>query len=154
MKKLESLENRGDYRSADSEISPNISAATNSPISTSIEFKNQVFCSICSCAIDDYIPEYFCGEKFNPACKTCKASDSLWPSDDPFSSFPSNSQPVSMVSHWLIQYERDIKPSPMPYFAALYIMWDTPMIRNPFPKKNTSHSFKNSVSRSELIVLE
>ena len=131
MKKLESLENCGDYRSADSEISPNISAATNSPISTSIKSKNQVFCSICSWAIDDYIPEYFCGEKFNPACETCKARDSSWASDDSFSSFLSNSQPVSMASHWLILYERDIKPSPMPYFVAHYV-------GHPYDKKPVS----------------
>ena len=60
------------------------------------------FCSICSLIIQDYIPEYFCGEKFNPACDSCKANDSSWAPDDPFSSYPSPTQPVSMVSHWLL----------------------------------------------------
>ena len=60
-----------------------------------------VQCSICSATIDGYIPIYFLGEKFNPACESCKANDSSWNSDDPFSSFAVSSQPVSMVSHWL-----------------------------------------------------
>ena len=59
-------------------------------------------CSICAIEISDYIPEYFMGEKYNPACLSCKANDSSWNPDDPFSSFPSPSQPLSLVSHWLI----------------------------------------------------
>merc|ERR1712240_9746 len=58
-------------------------------------------CSICSLNIFKYIPEYFCGEKFNPACDSCKANDSSWNPDDPFASYPSPSQPSSMVSHWI-----------------------------------------------------
>ena len=61
------------------------------------------FCSICSMKINNYIPEYFYGERFNPACESCKESDSYWATDDPFSSFPSSSQPSSLVSHWLLQ---------------------------------------------------
>ena len=44
--------------------------------------------SICSPAI----PEYFCGEKFNTACKSCKADNDSQPADDPFSSFPTQNQ--------------------------------------------------------------
>ena len=50
----------------------------------------------------NYLPEYFCGDKFNPACESCKANDSSWDPDDPFSAFPSPSQPTSLVSHWLL----------------------------------------------------
>jgi len=45
-----------------------------------------------------YIPDYFCGEQFNPACYSCKENDF---SKDPFSSFPST-PPPSLVSHWLL----------------------------------------------------
>ena len=63
------------------------------------------FCSICSLNINNYIPEYFCGERFNPACESCKDRDGFWATDDHFSSFPSSSQPSSLVSHWLLQHE-------------------------------------------------
>ena len=56
-------------------------------------------CSICSLDIPEYVPEYFCGEKFNPTCESCKDKDF---SDDLFSSFSSPQQPVSLASHWLV----------------------------------------------------
>ena len=62
----------------------------------------KVFCSLYATSSSDYLPEYFCGDKFNPACQSCKANDSSWDPDDPFSAFPSPSQPTSLVSHWLI----------------------------------------------------
>ena len=64
--------------------------------------KENIFCSICSLSIQNYIPEYFCGEKYNPACQNCKEKDSSWTLEDPFSSFPSPFQPISLVSHWLL----------------------------------------------------
>ena len=68
----------------------------------SCQKREKTFCSICSFEIPDYIPEYFLGEKYNPACKSCKSNDSSWDPDDPFSSFPSPSPPVSLVSHWML----------------------------------------------------
>ena len=70
--------------------------------SKSVKKIEENICSICGIDIVDYIPEYFMGEKYNPACLRCKASDSSWNPDDPFSSFPSPSQPLSLVSHWLL----------------------------------------------------
>ena len=64
--------------------------------------KAEILCSLCGASIPNFVPEYFCGEKYNPACQACKACDSLWSPDDPFSSFPSPSPPVSLVSHWLL----------------------------------------------------
>ena len=71
-----------------------------------------IFCSICANPIDNYLPEYFCGEKFNPACQACKANDSSWCPDDPFSSFPSSSQPASLVSHWLLPPQQSLAQNP------------------------------------------
>ena len=65
-------------------------------------YETETFCSLCAIVIPDYIPEYFCGERYNPACQSCKASDDLWDPNDPFSAFPSPSPPVSLVSHWLL----------------------------------------------------
>ena len=66
------------------------------------EDKNLVFCSLCAEHISNYIPEYFCGEKYNPACERCKANDSSWAPDDPFASFPSETLPSSLVSHFIL----------------------------------------------------
>ena len=68
----------------------------------SCQKSKKTFCCIYSFEIPDYIPEYFLGEKYNPACKSCKSNDSSWDPDDPFSSFPSPTQPVSLVSHWML----------------------------------------------------
>ena len=65
------------------------------------DHKTETLCSLCAISIPDYIPEYFCGEKFNPACQACKAYDSSWDPDDPFSAFPLPSPPASLVAHWL-----------------------------------------------------
>ena len=54
-------------------------------------------CTICSRPIENYIPDYFCGERINPACYECKKDDDLC---DPFSSFPSSDIPPSLVAHW------------------------------------------------------
>ena len=68
------------------------------------EDKNLVFCSLCAEHISNYIPEYFCGEKYNPACERCKANDSSWAPDDPFASFPSETLPSSLVSHFFLHH--------------------------------------------------
>ena len=60
----------------------------------------EVICSICAQNIPDYIPEYFCGEELHPACAQCKKN--TFSSSDPFSSFPTSAQPLSLVSHWLL----------------------------------------------------
>ena len=62
----------------------------------------ETLCSRCSNTILDYVPEYFRWEKYNPACQDCKSSDSSWDPDDPFSAFPTPSQPVSLASHWML----------------------------------------------------
>ena len=68
---------------------------------------SEILCSICATPILNFQPEYFCGEICNLACQTCKTQDSSWFQDDPFSSFPSASQPASLVSHWI--------PPPQPH---------------------------------------
>ena len=57
---------------------------------------DEVTCSICAAVIDDYVPRYFLGNKFNPACDNCHGKDI----DDPFSSFSEIGMPSSMVSYW------------------------------------------------------
>ena len=59
-------------------------------------------CSLCGVDIPNYIPEYFCGEKYNPACEKCKENDDAWFPRDPFASFASPTQPTSLVSHWML----------------------------------------------------
>lgn len=66
-----------------------------------------VLCSICACSITDYCPEYFCGELYNPACMRCKENP-----EDLFSSFPTPSQPSSLVSHWLLPYSDNLPQNP------------------------------------------
>ena len=68
----------------------------------SCEKSEKTCCSICNFEIPHYIPEYFMGEKYNPACHSCKSNDSSWDPGDPFSSFPSPSQPVYIASHWIL----------------------------------------------------
>ena len=67
-----------------------------------VDNNENTFCSICSIRIPGYIPEYFCGDKYIPACLSNKTSDSSWNPEDPFSSFPSPTQPSSLVSHWVL----------------------------------------------------
>ena len=74
------------------------------------EYPSITLCSICALEISNFIPEYFCGEKYNPTCEKCKADDSSWNPDDPFSSFPSPTQPSSMVTHWI---STDVKNTPL-----------------------------------------
>ena len=74
--------------------------------------KSETFCSICSDPIENYQPEYFCGEKYNPACDACKSNDSSWCPNDPFSSFPSACQPASLVSHWLLRPQKTLPQNP------------------------------------------
>ena len=75
--------------------------ASKSIIPGSDQYKAEILCSLCGTSIPEFIPEYFCGEKFNPACQACKACDSSWDPDDPFSAFPLPAPPASLVSHWL-----------------------------------------------------
>ena len=79
----------------------------------------ETLCSICAVRIDDYVPEYFLGERYNPACEKCKANDSFSNSDEKFYSLDSdptcislNFIPPSMVSHWLpVHYKSFKNPS-------------------------------------------
>ena len=52
-------------------------------------------CSICATRILNYTPKYFMGNMFNPACENCSEEEL-----DPFSSFPSEDLPPSLVAHW------------------------------------------------------
>ena len=70
------------------------------------------FCSICAEPVENYQPDYFCGEKYNPACHACKSNDSSWFPNDPFSSFPSDCQPSSLVSHWLLPPQEYVPQNP------------------------------------------
>ena len=62
---------------------------------------DDILCSICAVSIQGFVQEYFMGEKFNPACTSCKRNDSSYDADDPYSSFPGSTLPPSLVSHWL-----------------------------------------------------
>ena len=57
-----------------------------------------ILCCICASPIEQYIPKYFMGNKFNPACGNCDDKSEL----NIFSSFPKNEPPPSLVSHWLL----------------------------------------------------
>ena len=61
---------------------------------------DEVTCSICCVQIDAYIPDYFCGEKINPACQNCKGEDDTQ-CPDPFKSFPDFDIPPTLISHWI-----------------------------------------------------
>ena len=63
---------------------------------------SDVFCSICSDHIPKFIPEYFWGDKINPACQKCNID---YEPSDPYSSFPSSEMPISLVSHWFVPPE-------------------------------------------------
>jgi len=60
--------------------------------------EDSVICSLCGNVIVNYIPDYFCGLKINPACQQCYNSDSK---GDPFEAFSGKSMPTSMISHWI-----------------------------------------------------
>ena len=69
---------------------------------TTIQNVSETYCSLCAIKIDDYLPDYFYGEKMNPACSSCKEdadTDGLAP--DPFKSFPLPGMPISLVTHWI-----------------------------------------------------
>ena len=83
------------------------------------EKTNEITCSICASNIPDFTPEYFCGELLNPACDACKACDSLWNPDDPFSSFSSPCQPTSLVSHWLLPSEKVLPQNPSSFLSMV-----------------------------------
>ena len=76
-----------------STLNKDVTSVESSFLSTS-----QIRCTICSALIDNFLPEYFCGEAVNPACCKCKNNDSL---TDPFSSFPIEGMPSTLISHWL-----------------------------------------------------
>ena len=48
-----------------------------------IETPEETLCSICAFPIANYVPKYFLGERFNPACDNC--DDNSWKSDDDIS---------------------------------------------------------------------
>ena len=81
-------------------------------LSPPTKINSGISCSICATIIDNFQPDYFCGEMYNPTCQTCKANDSSWFQDDPFSSFPSDSQPPSLVSHWLLTSQQTLPQNP------------------------------------------
>ena len=88
------------------------------------------FCSICACQILNYIPEYFLGEVVNAACELCKMNANLIDGDyseDPFSSFPNDGLPSSLVSHWLYPYNVTTKSLvDIPSLRAHYVLTPNP----------------------------
>ena len=60
-------------------------------------FEASCYCSICALEIENYVPDYFCGELINPACNACKDKADIVM--DPFSSFPADGLPCSLLSH-------------------------------------------------------
>ena len=70
---------------------------------TCFSMESNVLCCICSAPIFDYVPDYFLGEKFNPACSKCKNEP-----PDPYSSFPVTGPPYSLVSHWIPPYFKEL----------------------------------------------
>ena len=67
-------------------------------------FEGTISCTICECELEDYAPEYYCGRKISPTCDQCKINANLnigssYP--DPFSSFPAEGMPSTLVGHWI-----------------------------------------------------
>ena len=90
-----------------------------SQVDTRTEDTNENICNICAANIFNYLPEYFCGEPYNPTCEDCKANDSSWAPDDPFSSFPSPHPPPSLVSHWFpVNVNAPRRPGSIPSMIA------------------------------------
>ena len=59
---------------------------------------DDTLCSICAVRIENYVPDYFLGEKFSPACGTCKENDVSWSSDEDLADH-SRSEPESTAAH-------------------------------------------------------
>ena len=60
------------------------------------------FCTICAGSIENFVPEYFCGDPINAICIKCTREANLLITSevpDPFSSFPDD-MPSSLCSHW------------------------------------------------------
>ena len=91
---------------------------------------SNTYCSICACQIDNYIQEYFYGEMVNPACERCKIEANLFDSDhvkDPFSSFPIDGVPPSLVSHWISPWPATTKSLlDLPSLKAHYVILPNP----------------------------
>ena len=90
-------------------------------------------CSLCSEAIINYIPEYFLGEVINPACDKCKLDAGLLIESgvlDPFSSFPIDEVPPSLLSHWIPpSSSRDSRPRSLLYLPSMrahYVLLPNP----------------------------
>ena len=98
--KLEQQKNDNENKKITKKDSKEVKSQNITPVLNPHE--TETFCSLCAIVIPDYIPEYFCGDRYNPACQPCKACDKLWDPNDPFSAFPSPSPPVLLVSHWLL----------------------------------------------------
>ena len=76
-----------------------------------------ILCSMCSDPILQYVPEYFMGEKFNPACRRCKNEP-----PDPYSSFPISGPPSTLMSHWIPpHYEASTSLLFSPSFRSHYV---------------------------------
>ena len=99
--KLNDLENIGKSNKATASKKNPTKKASKKKLEN-VDNNENTICSICSIRIHGYIPEYFSGDKYSPACLSCKTSDSSWNPEDPFSSFPSPTQPSSLVSHWVL----------------------------------------------------
>ena len=89
-----------------------------------------VYCSICAHLIERYVQEYLCDEPFNPACQKCKTDVNLdvEHNSDPFSSFPIEGMPTSLVSHWVLPYNNSsFSLLAIPSLKAHYVMLPNPV---------------------------
>ena len=85
-------------------------------------------CAICAMEMTGYVPEYYHGSIVEPVCETCNleanlSSDQVF---DPFSSFPADGPPVSLVSHWIPPNTDVCKISPSSCFKAHYVLLEKP----------------------------
>ena len=78
------------------------------------------YCSICTCQVQNYVPEYFCGEIVGAVCEKCKKNANLNDDEhmnDPFSSFPADEISSTLISHWISPY--NIKANSLADFPSL-----------------------------------
>ena len=108
LKLREMLENRGMDEKCEIDKKTKKKLPKKETLSPPLRPENEILCSICASPIPSYTPDYFCGEKFNPACHRCKDKNS---SEDPFASFAST-PPPSLVSHWLLPPHETLPQNP------------------------------------------
>ena len=59
---------------------------------------DETLCSICAVSIVNYVPKYFLGEQFNPACDDCQDKDISWTSDENLADSSTTEPNLSLAS--------------------------------------------------------